>query len=111
MNPNSREREFRQQLKNIFGNSCYADDVIDVIANVQLGKWGEKEIEEYREKQRELHEQIKQEITHEPIPFEEQIIHSPAVFYHDSITGTTGENGSEKPNDKCETGTSGIAEA
>jgi hypothetical protein len=107
MYPKSREREFRQQLRAIFGNSCYSDEVIDVIANVQLGIWGDKEIEEYRQRQRELQEQIKKELTNEPIPFEEQIIHSPAVFYHDNITETTGENGNEERNEKCETGTSG----
>jgi len=76
-----REKQLRQNLRAIFGKSSYSDDVIEVIVNTQLGKWSDADIEAYLKLQKQEFEAMKREFG-DPLPLEEQIIHNPAVYYH-----------------------------
>ena len=76
-----REKELRQRLRTVFGKSVYSDDVIEVIVNCQLNKWTQEDIDAYHKARQEEFEQMKMEFG-ETLPIEEQIIHNPAVYYH-----------------------------
>jgi len=76
-----REKELRQRLRSVFGKSVYSDNVIEVIVNCQLNKWTDADIEAYHKARQEEFEQMKMEFG-ETLPLEEQIIHNPAVYYH-----------------------------
>lgn len=88
MTTSLKEKELRQRLRSVFGNSIYSDDVIEVIVNCQLNKWTNEDIEAYHKARQEEYEQMKTEFG-ETLPIEEQIIHNPAVFYHDNVNGNT----------------------
>jgi hypothetical protein len=80
------EKELRQRLRSVFGKSIYSDDVIEVIVNCQLNKWTDADIDAYHKARQEEFEQLKMEFG-DTLPLEEQIIHNPAVFYHDNVNG------------------------
>jgi len=81
MTTSLKEKELRQRLRSVFGKSVYSDDVIEVIVNCQLNKWTQEDIEAYHKARQEEFEQMKMEFG-ETLPIEEQIIHNPAVYYH-----------------------------
>lgn len=82
MTTSLREKELRQRLRSMFGNSCYSEDVIEVIVNCQLNKWSNADIEAYHKARQEEFQIMKREFG-ETLPLEEQIIHNPAVYYHE----------------------------
>ena len=84
MTTSLQEKKLREHLRSILGNSIYSDDVIEVIVNCQLNKWTDADIQAYHNARKAEFEKMKQEFD-TVIPIEEQIIHSPAVFYHDNV--------------------------
>jgi len=109
MTTSLKEKELRQRLRSVFGKSIYSDDVIEVIVNCQLNKWTDADIEAYHKARQEEFEQMKREFG-ETLPLEEQIIHNPAVYYHneeprknDNIEYTITDASSGNANTKNET--------
>lgn len=102
-----REKELRESLKRVFGNSSYADETIDVIVNCQLNKWGEEEMEAYRKQKKEEFEKALQQMG-EPLPLEAQTYYKVGEYYSDIVnddkeTGETRieESGIQRDGELC----------
>jgi hypothetical protein len=97
-----REKELRERLKAIFGNSSYADETIEVIVNCQLDKWGEEEMAAYRRQKKEEFEKALEQMG-EPIPLEAQTYYKVGEYYSNIVN-----DGECKKDGETDTEESGI---
>lgn len=87
-----REKQLRESLKATFGNSSYADETIEVIVNCQLDKWGEEEMEAYRQQKKDEFKKALEQMG-DPRPFESQTYYKVGEYYSNIVNDADKENG------------------